>query len=398
MKKKILFLSFNDFSGGASIAAYNMFKSIPDDKYEKFFYCIKKFSNDKKVKVIKISYLKLIKIFFFILITKFVNFIYLSRFQIKNSLSIFKTKILQDLNIDSFDIVHIHWFFNDFLSLHEMLNIRNKKVIISMHDLWFCNGIHHYESKELNKFSKIIDKYFFKKKINKILKNKDIILTTPSKWAKFFFLNKCKRYNYKEELFKIHIIKNPIKKFKINNKVELRKKYFFPQVENIGLIHFEKKNSYVKGYDSLFAILDKLNIKQTKKYFIIFGNNSNNFPVSKFPNLIFYNFNYVNYYKLSVLYQISDYLILTSRQETFSQLTSESISNNTPVITFEGSGQTELIRHKYNGYIAKNNNIKDFIQGIDFFNNHNKFYNNEVYLSKLYIENYYKNFLEEIYD
>jgi glycosyltransferase involved in cell wall biosynthesis len=397
MKKKILFLSFNDFSGGASIAAYNIFKSIPDDKYKKFFYCINKFTNDKKVKEIKISYLKLIKIFFFILLTKFVNLIYQNQFQIKKSLAIFKTKILQDLNIDSFDIVHVHWMFNDFLSLDEMLNGRNKKIIISMHDLWFCNGIHHYTIKKLNKFSKIIDKYFFKKKINKILKKKDVILTTPSKWVKFVFLNKCKRYNYKEELFKIHVIKNPIKKFKINNKVELRKKYFFPQVENIGLIHYEKKNFYIKGYDILFAILDELNRKKTKKYFIIFGNNSSNFPVSKFPNLIFYNFNYVNFYKLSILYQISDYLILTSRQESFSQLTSESITNNTPVITFEGSGQSELIRHKYNGYIAKNSNIKDFIQGIDFFNDHNKFYN-DACLSKLYIENYYKNFLEEIYD
>lgn len=397
MKKKILFISYNDFSGGAAIAAYNAFKSIPNDKYEKFFYCINKFTNDTRVKIIKINYFKLIKIFFFILISKFVNILYLNKYQIKKSLAIFKTKILQDLDTNDFDIIHIHWFFNDFLSLDEMLNAGKKKIIISMHDLWFCNGIHHYELKKLNTFSKLIETYLFKNKINKILKKKNLILTTPSEWVKKIFLKKCQIYNYKEELFKIQIIKNPVIKYKINNKIELRKIYFLPNKEKIGLIHYEKKNYYIKGYDILFTILDDINRTKTKKYFILFGNNTKSFPTSKFPNLIFYNFNYVDFYKLSTLYQLSDFLILTSRQESFSQLTAESIINNTPVITFEGSGQSELICHKHNGYIAKNNNIKDFIQGIDFFCDSNKFYN-EKEQSKLIIQNYYKNYLEKIYD
>ena len=55
--KKILFLSYNDIGGGAGIAAYKFFNFIQKKKnYSADFYCIKKYSKNPKVKIIKINY------------------------------------------------------------------------------------------------------------------------------------------------------------------------------------------------------------------------------------------------------------------------------------------------------------------------------------------------------
>ena len=47
MKKKIIYLSYNDFQGGAAIASFNMFKSIPLKKYNLELNCVKKNKRQK---------------------------------------------------------------------------------------------------------------------------------------------------------------------------------------------------------------------------------------------------------------------------------------------------------------------------------------------------------------
>ena len=162
------------------------------------------------------------------------------------------------------------------------------------------------------------------------------------------------------------------------------------------LIHYEKKNDYVKGYDTLFKVLEKVNNDMSFKYFILFGNNTKNFPTQKFKNLIFLNYGFIENDKISNIYCLADYLILTSRQETFSQLTAESLINKRPVITFKKTGQAELIKHKHNGYLANLNDIKDFIKGINFFYENN--FKDSKSLNKLMISNFYQEKLHKLYE
>lgn len=396
-KKKILFLSYNDFLGGAAIATYNIFQTIPDDKFEKKFYCINKITNDEKVKKIKLNYIRYIKIAFFILVSKILFFAFRTNNKIKRSLCIFRTGVLDETNYDDFDVLHVHWFFNDLISLDEILTFK-KKIIISTHDLWFCNGTLHYDDNKLNKFTKYFENKILKIKLKKILENNsNIILTTPSEWSKKKLLNTFKIYNNKGlKIPDIHIIKNPVKKKTNEDKIELRRRFLLPPNEQICLFHYEKNNDYIKGYDILHDVLKKIDEKVILKYFIIFGNNTKFFPTHRYPNLIFYDYGFVNYEKIHNLYQVSDYFILTSRQETFSQLTAESISNNLPVITFFDTAQAELVKHKENGYLCEKNNYSDFIDGIEFFKK-NKFYKTKDF-DKLYSEEYFNKYLSVLYE
>ena len=120
-----------------------------------------------------------------------------------------------------------------------------------------------------------------------------------------------------------------------------------------------------------------------------------NFPFKRFNNLIFYDFGFVENDKIDELYKLASVFILTSRQETFSQLTADSILNKTPIVAFNCSGHKELINHKKNGYLAKNFKIDDLINGMNYFNNKKIKYFQKI---KNFQKNYYKNYLNKIYD
>ena len=61
-----------------------------------------------------------------------------------------------------------------------------------------------------------------------------------------------------------------------------------------------------------------------------------------------------------------DLLILPSKLEAFGQVASEAILCGTPVIGFKDTGLEDIILHKKNGWLAKKNNVEDFISGIYF--------------------------------
>ena len=398
MKKKILFLSYNDFQGGAAIASYNMFNAIPSKKYEQEFNCIIKKTKNNKVKKIKISLFSYVKIIISIIFSQTLFLIFNSKNKIKRSMCLFETGILKNIDFTEIDIVHIQWLYNDVISLDEILKIK-KKLVISLHDLWFCNGSFHYTPSNLNVFTKYFEKYLLRKKCKKILSRKDIVFTAPSLWCKNQFLNILKKFNKANKpLPKVHVIGNVIDYNKNKQKKLTIYNDLFPKAEHICLIHYEKKNNFVKAYDHLFNLLTKINQdkKNELKYFVIFGNNTKNFPYKKFDNLIFYDLGFVENKYIDQVYKIANVFVLTSRQETFSQLTADSIINNTPVVAFNCSGHKELIVHKQNGYLVKNYNIKGLIKGIKYFKNKNIKKSDK--LKKFSKEKYYNNFLKNIYE
>lgn len=396
MKKKILYLSYNDFLGGAAIASFNMFKSISSKKYNLELNCIIKKTTDKKVKKIPISIFTYLRIFLSICFSQLLFLIFNTKNKIKRSMCLIDTGLLKNVNFKDVDIVHVHWLYNEVVSLNEILNIK-KKLVISLHDLWFCNGTFHYDPGKINIISRFFEEYLLRLKCQKILNSKNIVFTVPSIWSKKRFIKILNKYNVKNRpLPKIYIIGNVVDFKKNADFFNYENTKIIPKNEFITLIHFEKRNNYVKAYDYLFELLSKLNKDPKFKYFIIFGNNSHNFPFKKFNDLIFYNFGFVKNEKIDKLYELSDVFLLTSRQETFSQLTADSIVNKIPVVAFNCSGHRELISHKKNGYLAKNFIVNDLIEGMNYFkNNKIKYINN---LKKYSKRNYYKNYLNKIYD
>lgn len=400
MKKKILFLSYTDFLGGAAIATYNMFRSISKKNFNLELYCIKKIKiNNNNIKKLKISLSSYFRILISIIISQFLFIIFRSKHRVKRSMCVFNTGLLKGVDFKNIDIVHFHWLYNEVVSIDEILKIKNK-TIISLHDLWFCNGSFHYNPGDLNYLTKFFENFLLKRKCVKILDSKNKVFTTPSEWCKNEFVNTLKKNNPKnKKLPKIFVIKNVVNFQNFIDKKKFKQINIIPVSEFVLLFHYEKNNDYVKGYDYLFKILDTLNRKMTYKYFIIFGNNTKNFPYERFENLIFYDFGFVDNKKINKVYKLSDALILTSRQETFSQLAADCLRNKTPVIAFNCSGHKELISHKKNGFLAKKFIINDMLKGIDFFSQiTKKSFINSNNLQDCSLDSYYPRYLKKIYE
>jgi len=57
--------------------------------------------------------------------------------------------------------------------------------------------------------------------------------------------------------------------------------------------------------------------------------------------------------ELAKIYSLSSLTIVPSRVESFGQVAAESLSCETPVIAFNYSGLTDIVKHKENGYLAE---------------------------------------------
>ena len=109
-------------------------------------------------------------------------------------------------------------------------------------------------------------------------------------------------------------------------------------------------------------------------------------------------------YSLRVAYNAADVTILPSLQENLSNVVVESLSCGTPVVAFNIGGNSDMIDHKCNGYLADITCDVDLSLGIDFIlnNNQNKVFNKNSrekvmnFFEKDKVSNLYKSLYNEI--
>ncbi|EJB0234704.1 glycosyltransferase, partial [Vibrio vulnificus] len=63
-------------------------------------------------------------------------------------------------------------------------------------------------------------------------------------------------------------------------------------------------------------------------------------------------------------YNSADCVIVPSRQESFGQVASESLSCGTPVVCYDSSGLKDIVIHQVNGYLAKAFEPNDLLLGV----------------------------------
>jgi glycosyltransferase involved in cell wall biosynthesis len=66
------------------------------------------------------------------------------------------------------------------------------------------------------------------------------------------------------------------------------------------------------------------------------------------------------------LYASADVTVVPSYYETFGQTLIESMACGCPAVSFDNSGQTDVIDHKINGYLAKYKDVEDLAAGIEW--------------------------------
>jgi len=376
---KILFLNSSDTKGGAAIAAYRLFEGLRNEGVTVKMLARDKTTNDPDI----ISCLDFERKGWIGMLDKII-------WKIKNKIRKQKWKkypnresvFLNDLDSISlfsairsidFDILHLHFVANRFLDLHELTKV-NKPIVWTLHDSWAFTGICHFfydckryeescgccpmlHSDNPNDFTHQIWKIK-----NEIYKKCDLHIVTPSNW-----LGNCATKSSLFSGFPLSVIPNgistqlykplPVSEARESLGLDADKHYLL-----FGAVNATSDSN--KGFDLLLEALKQLKQVGDKQIeLLVFG--------AEQPSCEL-NFGFLTTYmgiirdenKLVQIYNSADVVIVPSRSENFSNTILESLSCGTPVVGFDIGGNSDLIAHKQNGYLAKHFDTEDLMSGI----------------------------------
>ena len=376
---KILFINSSDTKGGAAIAAYRLFEGLRNEGVTVKMLVRDKTTNDPDI----ISCLdferkgwigKLDKI-----IWKIKNKIRKQKWKkYPNRESVFlndldSISLFSAIRSIDFDILHLHFVANRFLDLHELTKV-NKPIVWTLHDSWAFTGICHFfydckryeescgccpmlHSDNPNDFTHQIWKIK-----NEIYKKCDLHIVTPSNW-----LGNCATKSSLFSGFPLSVIPNgistqlykplPVSEARESLGLDADKHYLL-----FGAVNATSDSN--KGFDLLLEALKQLKQVGDKQIeLLVFG--------AEQPSCEL-NFGFLTTYmgiirdenKLVQIYNSADVVIVPSRSENFSNTILESLSCGTPVVGFDIGGNSDLIAHKQNGYLAKHFDTEDLMSGI----------------------------------
>lgn len=343
---RIVFLSYSDFKGGASIAAYSIFKAI--NKKKIFFLTVEK---KYKKSVSTFSFFGKLCIFTFRILEKIIIFLF-NKSKFHQSLNIFNTFIKKKIEVYNPDIINLHWINRSMISLNEINNLKSK-LVISLHDMWFFSPTQHYFIKEEKK--NFISKYCWKIK-KKIIYKKNIFFITHNKWMLDQIINRHPKLKNKIFLSNNYPIDTNL--FKPRNKINLRKKYKLPLNKKIIFFSAQDINDERKGFKYYMEIVKKLS-NNKDLFFLSLGNNVANAE-------IYENYKHINFIpnkRSSELYSLSDIFLCTSTIDNLPLTILEALSSGNLVISFDNGGAKNVLKNI--GYVFKISKINYLIKLID---------------------------------
>lgn len=406
---KILFVNTNDTNGGAARAAVRIMRGVQQNGVEAQMFV--KYKNSQAKDIVPLAQFVPSGILygaFDWVATKVKNkwqhFKWHPYKQTKQDVymsDLRGTRIHGALQKLDYDIVHLHWINNRFLDIDELAKI-HKPIVWTLHDSWpFC-GICHYfvdckryqthcgacpmlgSDKERDLAYEV-----FEKKME-AYKDLNLHIVTPSRW-----LGDCAK---KSALFgncPMHVIPNcidtdlfrPLSNDEIVAFAERQenaavRRVFSEATQEKRLckpfVLYGAMNAATdrrKGFASLLSALQLLDKQGFGANFVVFGANEQELPMH-FKHI---NVTFVGYisdsHVLAALYSIADVMVVPSLTENLSNAIMESLSCGTPVVAFNIGGNSDMIDHKQNGYLAAERDCEDLAEGIEWCieNNENNF-------------------------
>lgn len=276
--------------------------------------------------------------------------------------------IVNKINKINPDIVHLHWVCGGMMTIEDIAKIK-APIVWSLHDMWaFTDGYHYDETYDICKNGCQSESNFFlsnrvfKRKQKTYTKKDDITIVGLSNW-----INKCSKNS---ELLKDkrHVnLPNPIDTniFKPFDKKKARELWGLPHNKNLILFGaMDAASDPRKGFRELSGALRRLE-KNNNIELIVFGSNKPKKPLN-FGFKIHYLGVLSDDVSLVSLYSAADVMIVPSVQENLSNAIMESLSCSTPVVGFDVGGNSDMINHKSNGYLAKPFDVVDLKCGIEW--------------------------------
>lgn len=277
------------------------------------------------------------------------------------------------------DVIHLHWVNQGFLSLSVIKKILNsgKRVVITMHDMWYFTGICHYSAKcdkyktecqdcpllKHKLFGRDLASSVFNKK-KKIYDQSNITFVGCSRWMKELAESAALTRSHK--VVTIHNTINT-KHFAPQDKVEQRKMMGLPEGRKLILFGSQRITDERKGFSYLVKACEYLKEAYPELSeqitVVVVGTNSEEVK-SQVPFDVV-AVDYVSDEKQMIsLYNAVDIYVTPSLQDNLPNTIMESMSCAVPCVGFKVGGIPEMIDHRQTGYVADYKDSKDFADGI----------------------------------
>jgi glycosyltransferase involved in cell wall biosynthesis len=371
---KILIVNTFDIQGGAARAAYRLHRALLENGMDSQMLVQSKSSDDYTIlaetDIIRKKFNSLRRIFDGLPVRFYKN-----RTQTLFSPAWFPfSNVVDKINKINPDIVHLHWICDGMMRIEDIAKIK-APVVWSLHDNWaFTGGCHimwecdkYKENCEAcprlgsNKENDLSRKIWHIKE-KTFAKIPKMTIVGLSRW-----LAECAEKSTLLRDKKVVNLPNPIdtNTFKPFDKDKARELWNLPCDKKIVLFGAMGATSDInKGFKELSKALQMLD-KNLNIEFVVFGSSQpQNAP--DFGLKTHYLGSLHDDVSLVTLYSAVNVMVVPSLQENLSNAIMESLACGTPVVGFDIGGNSDMIEHQRNGYLAKPFESKDLAYGIEW--------------------------------
>lgn len=301
----------------------------------------------------------------------------------------------EEINRLSPDLVHLHWVTGGMLRIEDVAKI-NAPVVWSLHDMWAFTGGCHYDENcgafkrncgnckvlQSNRNNDLSRKVFERKQ-KAFNKSNDITIVGLSNWlageakASSLFCD-----------YPVVNLPNPIDTtvFAPFDPLQARKLLNLPTDKKLVLFGAVAATSDPrKGFEQLSRALSVCQSEDAELVVFGAGDPSGDVP---FHQKAHYLGNLHDDLSLRIAFCAADVMVVPSLQENLSNAIMESLSCGTPVVGFNIGGNSDLVDHEVNGYLAQPYDTRDLAKGIEWVLNHEDVQNLKYFARKKVIDQY----------
>ncbi len=288
------------------------------------------------------------------------------------------TDITQTEAFRQADIIHLQWINQGMLSTDDIERIAKsgKPVAWTMHDMWELTGICHHAlgctryregcgQCPLLRFPKPTDlsATVLQRKLH-AMHGRGIHYVAVSRWL-------ADRAKESTLLGGEHISVIPnslvMEKFPMTDRQQARNALGIRQ-KHVLIFGAVRIDLPIKGFQyltkALQSLVERNDIRREDLHIIIFGTFRDDSMLKEIP-ISFTHVGPINSeQQLAQYYSASDVLVSSSLYETFGQTLIEAQACGCTPVSFEGSGQADIIRHGENGYLAQYLDSNSLADGI----------------------------------
>lgn len=289
------------------------------------------------------------------------------------------TDITQTPEFQQADVIHLHWVNQGFLSLTDLKRIMEsgKRVVITLHDMWYFTGICHYAGNCERFKTGCNDCPMLKQKVlgmdlaARAYKKKQKIYAD----ARVTFVG-CSHWMREEAetsaLTRGHKVVNIPNAINTNlfcpfDKTAARKKLGLPEGRKLILFGSQRIDDERKGFRYLAEACHRLQASHPELAreitVVVVGTNS-----AEVKSLVPFDVVAVDYisdeHSMVSLYNAVDLFVTPSLQDNLPNTIMEAMACGTPCVGFNVGGIPEMIDHRQTGYVARYKDSDDFADGI----------------------------------